>query len=272
MEDEEEQIKQQLLASPVVHFDESSVKVNGKKKWLHVACTPQLTHYTIYAGRGKKAMDAAGILPDFEGTAMRDGWKAYRKYKKSDQALCNEHHHRELVGVVENDKQDWGQQMIELLYAIKKKKEERISDGFDHMEKEQIIAFEAKYRAILDIGFAENPVPPPPIEKKKGKAKQSKTKNLLDRLHQDQAAVLKFMHDFRVPFTNNEAERAIRMIKVFQKVSGSFRSEQGPLIFCRIRGYFSTIRKQGIPVLEKIQEAFTGISFISKPQSIPRLK
>ena len=150
-------------------------------------------------------MDAAGILPKFEGNAMRDGWKAYRKYNTSGQALCNEHHHRELVGVIENDKQDWGQEMISLLYTIKKKKEERISDGFNDMAKEQIIEFETQYRTILEKGFAENPVPPPSLEKKKGKVKQSKPKNLLDRLDQDQPAVLKFMHDFRVPFTNNEA-------------------------------------------------------------------
>ena len=267
LEQVEAQIKQQLLASPVVHFDESSVRVFGKKHWLHVACTPKLTHYTIHANRGSKAMDASGILPDFKGNAMRDGWKAYRKYNKSGQALCNTHHHRELIGVIENDKQDWGQEMIDLLYDIKKKKEALIRDGFNTMAKEKIMAFETKYRTILDKGFAENPAPPPPIEKKQGKIKQSKTKNLLDRLDQDQAAVLKFMHDFCVPFTNNEAEQAIRMIKVWQKVSGSFRSEQGPLIFCRLRGYFSTVRKQGLPVLKKIQEAFMGAASIPQSQS-----
>lgn len=267
LEPAEELIKQEILASPVAHFDESSVKVNGKKKWLHVACTPKLTHYTIHKNRGSKAMDTAGILPDFEGTAMRDGWKAYRKYNKCSQALCNEHHHRELVGVVENDQQDWGQEKIDLLYAIKKQKEDRILAGFDHMETEQIITFEKKYRTILDMGFAKNPAPPPPIEKKEGSVKQSKTKNLLDRLDQDQSATLKFMHDFRVPFTNNEAERTIRMIKVQQEVSGSFRSEQGPIIFSRLRGYFSTIRKQELPELKKIQEAFAGTSFISEAPS-----
>jgi len=262
----EEQIKQQLLDSPVLHSDESSVKVKGKKQWIHVACTPKLTYYMIHPNRGKIAMDAAGILTDYEGYSMHDGLKAYRKNTNCKQALCNEHHHRELVAVVENDKQAWGQKMIDLLYVIKKQKEERIDSGFQVMEPDQITRFEAQYRNILDSGFVENPPPELSLEKKRGKPKQSKTKNLLDRLDKDQSAVLAFMHDFQVPFTNNEAERAIRMIKVMQKVSGSFRSAQGPLIFSRLRGYFSTVRKHGLPVLEKIQEALSGTPFIPQPQ------
>ena len=265
--DAEEQIKQQLMDSAVLHSDESSVKVNGKKQWIHVACTPKLTYYMIHPNRGKKAMDAAGILANYKGNSMHDGLKAYRKNTQCKQSLCNEHHHRELVGVVENDEQAWGQDMIDLLYAIKKWKEERITAGFQNMEPEQITLFEAQYRSILDLGFTENPPPEPPLEKKKGKPKQSKTKNLLDRLNKDQAAVLAFMYDFRVPFTNNEAERAIRMIKVMQKVSGSFRSTQGPHIFSRLRGYFSTVRKHGLPVLKKIEEALSGTPFIPQPQS-----
>ena len=199
----EEQIKQQLLASHVVHFDESGVRVNGKLHWLHTACTPELTYYFVHPKRGKDAMDEGGILSDYTGTAMHDGLPSYRKYK-CGHALCNEHHHRELVAVVENDKQTWGQLMIDLLYDIKKEKEERINAGFAQMEPDTIVGYEAKYRTILDIGLAENPPPPPPVEKKKGRIKQSKAKNLLDRLENRQA-VLAFMYDFQVPFTNNVA-------------------------------------------------------------------
>jgi transposase len=256
----EEQIKQQLLASHVVHFDESGVRVNGKLNWMHTACTPELTYYFVHPKRGKDAMDDGGILSEYTGKAMHDGLPSYRKYK-CGHALCNEHHHRELVAVVEIDLQTWGQPMINLLYEIKKIKEERINAGFAQMEPDTIVGYEAKYRTILDIGLAENPPPPLPIEKKKGRVKQSKAKNLLDRL-ENKEAVLAFMYDFKVPFTNNEAERSIRMIKTMQKISGSFRSKKGADIFCRIRGYVSTVCKQGFTILDKIQDAFAGKPFI----------
>ena len=259
----EEKIKQQLLASHVVHFDESGVRVNGKLNWLHTACTSELTYYFVHPKRGKDAMDDGGILSEYTGKAMHDGLPSYRKYK-CGHALCNEHHHRELVAVVEIDLQTWGQPMIDLLYEIKKTKEERISAGFAQMEPDTIVGYEAKYRTVLDIGLAENPPPPPPVEKKKGRIKQSKAKNLLDRLENRQA-VLAFMYDFEVPFTNNVAEQAIRMIKTMQKISGSFRSKEGADIFCRIRGYVSTVCKQGFTILDKIQDAFAGKPFIPAP-------
>jgi len=262
----EEQIKQQLLDSPVVHFDESGVRVNGKLNWLHTACTPELTYYFVHPKRGKDAIDEGSILSDYTGTAVHDGLPSYRKYK-CGHALCNQHHHRELIAVVENDMQTWGQLMIDLLYDIKKKKEERISAGFTHMEPDTIVGYEAKYRTILDIGFAENPPPPPPVEKKKGRIKQSKAKNLLDRLENKQA-VLAFMYDFQVPFTNNVAEQAIRMIKTMQKISGSFRSKKGADIFCRIRGFVSTVRKQEFPILKKIRDAFASKPVIPAPPLI----
>ena len=261
----EEQIKQQLLASDVVHFDESGVRVNGKLHWLHTACTPELTYYFVHPKRGKDAMDEGSILPDYTGTSVHDGLFSYRKYEKCDHALCNEHHHRKLVAVVENERQTWGQSMIDLLYEIKKKKEERINSGFAQMEPDTLVGYEARYRIILDIGLAENPPPPPPVEKKKGRTKQIKSKNLLDRLENRQA-VLAFMYNFKVPFTNNEeAERAIRMIKTMQKISGSFRSIEGAQIFCRIRGYVSTVSKQGLSILEKIQDAFASNPFVPAP-------
>jgi len=262
----EEQIKQQLLASHVVHFDESGVRVNGKLNWLHTACTPELTYYFVHPKRGQDAMDDGGILKHFTGKAMHDGLPSYRKYK-CGHALCNEHHHRELVAVVEIDLQTWGQPMIDLLYEIKKTKEDRIRAGFAQMEQDTIVGYEAKYRAVLDLGLAENPPPPPSVEKKKGRIKQSKAKNLLDRLENTQA-VLAFMYDFKVPFTNNEAERSIRMIKTMQKISGSFRSKKGADIFCRIRGYVSTVCKQGFSILDKIQDAFANKPVIPTPPLI----
>ena len=264
LEPEEQKIKAHLLESPVLHSDESGVQINGKLHWLHTACTPFFTFYSVHPKRGREAMDAAGLLPVYKGTNMRDGLKAYDGYT-CKQALCNQHHHRELNAVVENDKQPWAQEMIELLYEIKRRKEELVEAGCDAMDPQERAIFEDWYRTIVTIGLADNPLPPPPAEKQRGRVKQSKTKNLLDRLNTKRDAVLAFMHDFRVPFTNNEAERAIRMIKNQQKVSGSFRSIQGAQIFSRIRGFVSTLRKQDLPVLDTLRQVFEGKPVLPEP-------
>lgn len=262
LDSEEQKIKSHLLESPVLHSDESGVRVNGKLHWLHTACTDQFTYYMVHAKRGREAMDEAALLPVYKGTNMHDGLKAYDGYD-CKQALCNEHHHRELNAVVENDKQPWAQQMIDLLYEIKRNKETLLHAGITAMPVKDLEVYEDRYRTIVKIGLDQNPPSPPPLEKKRGRVKQSKTRNLLDRLDTKRDAVLAFMHDFRVPFTNNEAERAIRMIKNQQKVSGSFRSLEGAKVFCRIRGFVSTLRKQGLPVLEMLRSVLEGKPIIS---------
>lgn len=261
---EEQKIKAHLLNSPVLHSDESGLQIDGKLQWLHTACTPLYTYYSVHSKRGREAMDDAGLLPQYEGTSVHDGLKAYEGYT-CKHGLCNQHHHRELNAVVENDKQPWADEMIELLYEIKRRKEELIAEGYDEMDPQERAIFEDWYRAVVSIGLAENPSPVPPVGKKRGRVKQSKTKNLLDRLHLKRDAVLAFMHDFRVPFTNNEAEQAIRMIKTHQKVSGCFRSLKGAETFSRIRGFISTLRKQNLSVLDNLQKVFEGKSVLPEP-------
>ena len=126
--------------------------------------------------------------------------------------------------------------------------------------------FEARYAEILKKGFDDNPPPPQPPPKKRGRAKQSDAKNLLDRLQLYQRQTLAFMYDFNVPFDNNLAERDIRMVKVKQKVSGSFRTEEGANTFCAIRSYISTVRKQACNVLHALQNALNGQPFIPQPE------
>lgn len=263
---EEQKIKASLLNSPVLHSDETGLQVQGKLHWLHTACTPAFTFYSIHAKRGREAMDDAGLLPQYNGTNVHDGLKAYEGYDCMH-ALCNQHHHRELNAVVENDKQPWAKEMIELLYEIKRRKDELIDAGFNAMEPGECATFEDWYRTIVAIGLADYPPPPHPL-KKRGRVKQSKTKNLLDRLQAKRNEVLAFMHDFRVPFTNNEAERAIRMIKNQQKISGCFRSMQSAEIFSRVRGFISTIRKQNLSVLKNLERVFEGKSVLPDPTSI----
>lgn len=254
----EAQIKEQLGAEAVLHNDETGVRVAGTLHWLHVTSTALLTHYAVHAKRGRVAMTAIGILPTFAGTSVHDGLAAYRQYG-CGHALCNAHHLRELTAIEEHDHQPWATQMKELLLEIKDHVATQRAAGRQRIAPEVRQDFIQRYQHILDAGFAANP-PPDPARgpPKRGRGKQSKAKNLLDRLRTDQAAVLAFMEDWRVPFDNNQAERDLRMVKVQQKVSGCFRTPQGAATFCRVRGYLSTLRKHGEQLLPALHRVFTG--------------
>lgn len=254
-----QQIQSAILDAEVVHFDETGMRVNGKLWWLHVACTSGLTYYFAHGKRGQKAMDEMGILPVFEGKAIHDGWKSYAGYN-CEHFLCNAHHLRELQFMVERHDQPWAFQMSLLLVTILRQVQAAQVDGCTALTDEQRQAFEARYQSILEQGFAANPplAPPPDAPKKRGRPKQSPPRNLLLRLQSQQASVLGFMQDFVVPFDNNQAERDIRMVKLKQKISGCFRSEDGAHSFCQIRGYLSTLRKQGLNVLEALVVLFSG--------------
>ena len=247
-----------LQQTPVEHFDETGMRVNGRLWWLHVACTDGLTYYFVHPKRGKAAMDEMNILPQFQGKAMHDSWVSYGNYEGCTHYLCNAHHLRELTFIFERYQQPWAFQMILLLGTIKHQVDVANASGQSALAPEQILEFEQRYQAILEQGLAANPPPPAPAVKPRGRVKQSPPRNLLDRLRQRQSAVLGFMRDFTVPFDNNQAERDLRMMKLKQKISGGFRSAEGAKMFCRIRGYLSTLRKQGIPVLDALVSLFMG--------------
>jgi transposase len=252
-------IQSLILASNVVNFDETGLRVNGKLWWLHVACTDGLTYYFVHSKRGQEAMNEMGILPQFEGKAIHDGWPSYADYS-CEHFLCNAHHLRELRFIWEHFEQSWAIQMSLLLCTIKSQVDEAQESGQKGLPLDVINAFEARYQTILEQGFTANPImaPPPDAKKKRGRTKQSPPRNLLDRLLKSQSSVLGFMYDFEVPFDNNQAERDIRMMKLKQKISGSFRSSDGAEIFCRIRGYISTLKKQGCNVLDALIALFSG--------------
>jgi transposase len=255
----EEQSKQALRAADVIGTDETGIRVQGVLQWLHVARTDTLTHYAVHRRRGKVAPDAIDILPQFHGVAEHDGYRSYPHYRQCEHGLCNAHHLRELRFLHEHDKQQWAGDLKDHLLVCHRTVEETRATGASSLPPEVIERLSATYHQLILAGLAAQPPPPPCMPKKPGRVKQTKAKNLLDRLLRDAPAVLRFLSDFRVPFTNNGSEQDLRMIKVQQKISGTFRSETGPAAFCRIRGYFSTMAKQGHRLCMVARQLFAGV-------------
>jgi len=260
----EQAIKQQLLNSPVINCDETGCRLEGKLNWLHTVSTPELTYYGIHQKRGSGAMDEIGILPLYTGIAKHDFWKAYFKYVNCIHSLCNDHHLRELTWVIDNERQVWAQQMYDLLLEIRSVANEAKENSKMHLELEQLMDFESRFQGIITLGYRENPFFEvwEPDKQRKGRPKKPKARNLLERLDKHRTEALNFMYDFRIPFGNNQAERDIRMTKVQQKISGGFRSLQGAKIFCRLRGYISTAKKNSVPVLGALRDALLGCPFV----------
>jgi transposase len=253
----EQQIKMALIQAEVLHQDETGLSVGGKRHWVHVSATPTLTHYAVHAKRGKAALEAIGILPGFTGVSVHDGWRSYWAYA-CEHATCNVHLLRDLTFLIEEHQQDWAEQMKNLLLSMKAAVEQARADGRPALHPAEVSDWQAQYQALLLEGEAAQPheLSPPPTGK--GRRKQSAARNLLDRLSKEQEAVLAFLHNLAVPFDNNQAERDLRMIKAQQKISGCFRSLAGASAFCRIRGYLSTLRKQGRALLTALEQVLLG--------------
>ena len=255
-------LKTYLISSPVLHLDETGIRCEKKLHWVHSASTSLATFYGIHARRGKKAMDDFDIVANFRGWSVHDHWMPYFSYEHMQHALCNAHHLRELKYIHEQEKEPWAQRMKEYLLHAHKLVEAACgiplsSEVIEQIEKdylETLIAAFHHHKAYFQNG-------PPPGKKKPGF-------NLLTRLLNQMDAVLAFVKNPEVPFTNNQAERDIRMVKGRQKISGSFRSFSGAVIFCRIRSYISTARKQGWGIWNSLVEALQGRALLL---SVPSL-
>ncbi len=240
----QEMVKEKLAHSKIVHADETGINVNGKLAWVHVNSNKLWTYLFPHEKRGYLAMEEMGVLPYFKGILCHDHWKTYYRFILCLHALCNAHHIRELTRSYEQDSMQWANDMIQLLFKIKK----TVDDCGGSLNKNSADTYISEYRDLLKKAEIHCPPPDPksrPIGQR-GRLKRSKSRNLLERLIGYEQDVLRFMLDIDVPFTNNQGENDLRMKKVQQKISGCFRSFKGAEISCRNRSYISTCKKQSI--------------------------
>ena len=251
-----ETVKNLLINSPVIHNDETGGKKGKEKRWLHVASTPLLTLYGIFLSRGKEAIDALGILPNYFGVVVHDFWGPYKSYP-CKHAYCNAHIIRELTRVDDETGQQWAVKLRSLLVTAKKIAELYHKDDF-LVPADMLKRLHKSYLQLVAEGFADNPPPPLPEKKRRGRKKKSTALNLLGRLSEHQDDILRFLYDPLVPFDNNQAERDIRMTKLKMKISGVFRSDRGADAFCRLRSYISTMKKQNVSIIDGFIAASMG--------------
>jgi transposase len=251
LEDPEARTKEELIGSEVVNLDETGTKVAGKTHWMHSAGTESCTMYYIHKKRGVEAMDEMGVLPLFSGTAIHDHWKSYYHYTGCAHGECNEHHLRTLKYIYEDLGEAWAGEMACLLLRIKTHVDLSKRFGADALEQEDIDTYGRLYRDILANAIARPQAP-------------KESARMAQRLTRYEQETLLFMLDFDVPFTNNLAERDIRMPKAKLKISGGFRSERGAKDFARIRGFVSTVKKKGKNVFDGLVSVFNGnaLSFL----------
>lgn len=252
------QIAEWLSVGSLQHADETGVRIVGKLHWLHVNSTRFLTHLAWHAKRGRQALEDIGIWPRFGGRAMRDRWASYDSYQCAH-SICGAHLVRDCLYVCEQEQQPWAEEMADLLLSMAQAADDWRQRGAVAVPADERDAWVAQYFDLLASGFAAQPLPSAEdVPKRGGRRKQSAAKNLLDDLLRRADQVLAFLDDLRIPFTNNQAERDLRMAKVQQKIAGTFRSEDGATAFCRIRSYLSTMRKQGHAMLAALAAVFAG--------------
>ena len=249
------QATEQLLKAPAVHVDETSFRVDKKNHWIHVYSSGDITLKFLHRKRGIDAIKSINIIPRYGGAIIHDCWSSYLSYHHCGHGLCGSHLLRELTFIIEANDYAWARHMKRLLQQtcvnVSNSADKRLSDkDFANLQK--------RYRNILTRGEKELPPIPAKPSGKRGKLAKSDAHNLWERLKLHESSVLLFAKDPHVPFTNNRAERDLRMAKVKQKVSGCFRLESYAQAYCRISSYLQTMANKGYNPLIAIQMALAG--------------
>jgi transposase len=258
---EMEQVQTALVEAPALHTDETGIRVGKRLYWLHTYSTARLTYYAVHERRGQAAHEQIGILPEYQGTLIHDAYASYLKWGERNpamqHALCNAHLLRDLTAIEEQTGQRWAGQMRHLLVEMKTAVEQAQQAGGCALDTATLDRLEAQYDQLVRRALRRNPraAAKPP---QRGRPRASPARNLAERLRDHKDSIVRFVHDWRVPFDNNLAERDLRMTKVKLKVAGCFRSLAGAHMFACIRGYLSTARKQGFRVLDALRAILVG--------------
>jgi transposase len=249
--DVEKRIKALIVLAHVVHVDETSTSIAGSRWWLHVGATDTLTAYHLHRSRGRAAVTEFDILPGYAGVAVHDALSVYDAYPDATHALCGAHLVRELTAAAEAHPDEvWPEQAIGALLGLNSAAHDARDQDLAHIPPGVAGPLHDRWRHAILCGLATHR----PVSGRK----QSKTRNLLVRLRDRDAQVLLFARDLAVPFTNNQAERDLRPAKTQLKISGCHRSETGAHAWIRVRGYISTVRKNGADVITAVRDAITG--------------
>jgi transposase len=246
---------EQLLKSPAMNVDETSLRVDKKNHWIHVYSAGDITLKFLHKKRGIEAIEEINIIPRYGGTIIHDCWSSYLTYVHCGHGLCGSHIVRELTAIIESNGYPWASNMkgllLETCRKISRRKKKRLS-------KKEYANLQKRYRNILTRGEKELPAIPSKPNGKRGKIAKSDAHNLWERLKDNESAVLLFAKKAEVSFTNNRAERDLRMSKVKQKISGCFRTEIYAKAYCRISSYLQTMANKGYNPLIAIQKALVG--------------
>lgn len=247
----EKAAKQELLAANALHADETGINIDGQNYWVHVLSSDTTTLMIPHKRRGSEAMIETEVLPYFNGILSHDFWSSYGSFDVIH-GPCHSHLERELTRIDEEYGQSWAKDLASLLVAANAEREE--DDG---LTWKRIEYYEKEYSRLIKIGKRKNPTTRERSQAR-GRIGQSYPRRLLNRLIKHRDWVLIFLYDPSVPFTNNQAERDIRMLKVQQKVSGCFKTEKGARDYCRIRSYILTMQKRGINKHQALTQLFEG--------------
>lgn len=250
-------IRNKVAQLPLLHCDETGLRVDGKLHWLHCVCDSKWSYYALRDGRGSEDMATIGLLPEYRGILLHDFWRSYFLYDKAEHAICCAHLLRELVYAEEVKKQEWAKPLRDLLVEMLAERKRMAELGRSCFASSQLDAFYGRYDALIAQGLEANPLP----ERKKGqmgKPVKGEMRCLLERFRDFKREILRFATDWTVPFTNNEAERSIRFSKVKEKVSGCFRTKRGAEEYVEIMSYTNTAYKHGVGYFDAIRAAITG--------------
>jgi transposase len=246
---------EQILTMPAMHVDETSLRVDKKNHWIHVYSAGEITLKFLHPKRGREAIEAFGVIPRYGGVIIHDCWASYLAYEQCGHGLCGSHLLRELTFIVDSNGYAWAKNMKRLLKETCAKVAGRESKMLTPGEYKNL---QKRYRNILTRGEKQLPPIPPKHNGKRGKVAKSDAHNLWERLKKHEQAVLLFAKRPEVAFTNNRAERDLRMSKVKQKISGCFRTRKYAEAYCRISSYLQTMANQGYNPLVAIQLALSG--------------